>query len=619
MSRSMSRTAVLAGGLTLLAGLAASTPRASSPTPRPRPEEVSRAPLLMSERSDDLDEIRRTIGRLVDGVGWPSAEWSILVLSLENGDTLFARDPDRPLAPASNVKLLTTSAALHYLGPDFRYNTLLVADGTVTGESLRGDLIVYGTGDPGLSGRFYPDRTTALEMMADSLLEAGIRRIEGDLVGDGSFFTGPLLPTGWEPADLNDWFAAPTSALSVSENVVSIRVEPGRADGTRPVVHTLPDGPDLPIANRATTGAGRLHILRGQPTDSISIEGRIPRGGRDVWRQLTVGDPIRYATELFRGVLERRGIRVAGEVRTVHDPARSRVTGRRIGAPALGRSATRVLVQHRSPPLVDYLEVVNKKSHNFLAETILKTLGRVVAGDGSYRGGIRVLKRFLTEEVQVDTSKVVLEDGSGLSALNRMSAADFTGILAYMAGSPLWQPFWYTLPEAGDRRELARMYRTPAAGNLRAKTGTIDDVSALSGLVRTTGGERVAFSILGNGLPSTWGAKRLEDRIGARLAGLDRGWEPRGVRLAGRLTPVNPGPGSETETSSQPPSRTGATGPGDHAAPPDRYRVREGDNLTVIARRFGVSLDALREANPAITPRRMRPGQWLQIPSGPGS
>ncbi len=151
-----------------------------------------------------------------------------------------------------------------------------------------------------------------------------------------------------------------------------------------------------------------------------------------------------------------------------------------------------------------------------------KTLGRMTLGEGSFTSGARAVETFLLKEVGARPEDFRIRDGSGLSEENRASPGVMVKTLEYMALSPLWEPFLGTLPEAGTRRELGRMYRSPAAGNLRAKTGTLKGVSALSGVVRTRTGERILFSILSNGVPSTNRAKRAEDQIGIRLASLTR-------------------------------------------------------------------------------------------------
>ncbi len=202
--------------------------------------------------AQELDQFQGRLASTFSARGFSKATWGVLVVSLDTGDTLFAIDPDRPLAPASNLKLLTTTAALRILGPDYRFRTYLLTDGTVENGVLDGDLILYGTGDPGISDRFYRSRDEVFQRLIDQLEELGIHSVTGDLVGDASFFAGPLRPEGWDPRDLNDHFTGAVSALSFNENVVSFRVVPGET-GAPPSVQTVPAHAGLEVVNEAET------------------------------------------------------------------------------------------------------------------------------------------------------------------------------------------------------------------------------------------------------------------------------------------------------------------------------------------------------------------------------
>ena len=266
------------------------------------------------------------------------------------------------------------------------------------------------------------------------------------------------------------------------------------------------------------------------------------------------------------------------------------MTATDLWAPALtaGRELTVVAV-HRSPPLIELLEVVNHESHNLFAEHVLRAIGKTVLDEGSFAGGAKAITRFLTEEVGVASGSTTIIDGSGLSPDNRVAPTTFVRLLQRAVGAPYWEDFWSTLPEAGDRRGLRRMSRSPAAGNLRAKTGTISRVSALSGLVRSLSGERIVFSIISNDGRSRNGAKRLEDRIGIELALFDRAFA---------------GPAVEFVDESL--TRSTVT---------NRHTVLRGESLSTIASRYGLELDALLGANPQLSPNRIVPGQVLRIPT----
>lgn len=550
--------------------------------------------------AQELGQFQTRLAGTFAARGFSKATWGVMVVSLDTGDTLFTMGPDQPLAPASNLKLLTTTAALRILGPDYRFRTYLLTNGTVDNGVLDGDLILYGTGDPGISDRFYRSRDEVFQRLIDQLEELGVHTVTGDLVGDASFFAGPLRPEGWDPRDLNDHFTGAVSALSFNENVVSFRVVAGKP-GEPPTVETVPDHAGLEVVNDAQTVAQRarprLAILRDHPLDPVRVEGRILSTSRDVWRQMTVPVPAHFAASVFLSTLEDRGIAVEGGIRIVDKPAQS-VTSR-LTAPARGKRKARVLARHVSEPLSTYLAVINKQSNNLFAEVVFRTLGRVREGVGTPEASARAVRATLLD-LGVDMSHVVQLDGSGLSSGNRVSASTFVDVLDHIATSPQWDVFWATLPEAGHRRELSRMYSTAAAGNLRAKTGTIEGVSALSGMVRSEDGERLVFSLLVNGTPSTSRAKRVENRVGALLASFHR-VPPVGtsVRFAG---------------ASPAPSPDGSI-PGGR----NRHQVTRGESLTLIADRYGVSLDELMRANPRVTPNLIVAGEWIDIPRHAGT
>jgi D-alanyl-D-alanine carboxypeptidase/D-alanyl-D-alanine-endopeptidase (penicillin-binding protein 4) len=213
----------------------------------------------------------------------------------------------------------------------------------------------------------------------------------------------------------------------------------------------------------------------------------------------------------------------------------SSLTGTRLAAPAFtGRSTPglRTIAVHYSPPLEELLGVMNRVSHNLYSELFLFTLGKVVRGEGSFDGGTVAVKDYLVRVAGVRDADLQVEDGSGLSRGNQATASSFVRLLTHIAGSDYAEAFWATLPQAGNRLELPRMYRSAAAGNLRAKTGTIRRVSALTGVVRAAGGESILFSIVSNGVSSTSTAKWIEDQIGIRLASYNRDVPPPAERIA---------------------------------------------------------------------------------------
>ncbi|HEX6924503.1 MAG TPA: D-alanyl-D-alanine carboxypeptidase/D-alanyl-D-alanine-endopeptidase [Longimicrobiaceae bacterium] len=491
---------------------------------------------LASAPAPEVESLRRDLARIIDAPGWRGDDYGVLVVSLDRGDTLFALNPDLPLAPASNTKLFSTAAALYYLGPDYRYTTYLLADGPILGGVLEGDLILYGTGDPSISRRVYDDPLAPFRALVDSLVAAGVHRVQGDVVGDGSYFDDQWVGPGWEERDLNAWYGAPVGALSFGENVVTLRLRPS-SPGRPARVITSPATAGLALENRVmTVRNGQSGVSFERVDGRLVAVGQVRSGTAGIARTLPVVDPANYAAAVLRALLAERGISVGGQVRSVRDPAASRVRFASLGAES-GASVPRVIGSHQSPPLAEIVSVTNHVSHNLFAEALLKTVGRAAWGEGSYRAGAAAVQHFLEEELGPEPVSISQVDGSGLSRNNLLTARTAVRLLGYMPESDVWDSYFASLPAAAVPRGLEhRMRGTAAAANLRAKTGTIRRVSALSGYVRTADGELLAFSILANGVPSTARAKQSEDQIGARLAAFSRGDGAAGESVAATRT-----------------------------------------------------------------------------------
>ena len=556
----------------------------------PAAASASTEAVVAAPRTAAVINLANDLQRLIDGSGWNSDRWSVLVVSLDKGDTLFAHRADAHLAPASGLKLFTTAAALYYLGPDFRYSTFLLSDGKIENGVLNGDLVVYGTGDPSFTARF-GRRDGIWHAFADTLAAMGVKEVRGSVIGDASYFAGPGTGTGWQEDYIGASYAAPSSALSYGENIATLHITP-RAVGEPPFVGLTDGGDEISVINRATTvarGRSFIHVTRSSYDSPLEVRGQISRGTKSIQRTVPVADPAEYAAAVFKQILTDKGITVNGPSRSVVNGSESPVTGRMVFAPALdAQKPVRVLAIHQSPPLLDILEIVNKKSHNLMAEQTLRTVGRVAMGEGSVEAGEKAVVQLLVRETGDAPEGFDMDDGSGLSVLDRASARNFIHLLSFMAKSPMFDAYWHTLPEAGVPNGLRRMGGSPASGNLRAKTGTIDNVSSLSGYVRATDGERLAFSIISNDVPSTYRAKRIEDAIGIRLASFDRNND----------RPMSAAPTTEKATKAS--GRTAL--------------VRRGDTLQKIARRNGTTVAALQRANPGLTNPRLKAGRRIRLP-----
>jgi len=446
--------------------------------------------------------LQATLDRVLDDPAYETAFWGALVLDLRDSTVLYARHARQNFTPASVTKLFITAAALEQLGPDFRYVTRLLADGPVVDGVLQGNLIVRGAGDPAIGGRFTDgDRTATFRAWADSLRRRGIHRIAGDLIGDDDYFDDTPLGTGWSWDDLTYWYAAEISALSFNDNCVDVTIEarrpgePGRLTWEPPTTYvtlinqtyTTPAGQQLKEGYRRLPG-----------TNTIVLFSRVPEGRRDT-ESLTVHNPTRYFVHVLREVLLAEGIAVEGQPVDVDELS----TKPDYTAPNLWTVAT-----YTSPPLSEIVRVINRRSQNLYAEMLLRTLGAErpvpdsTLAPGSAEMGLAAAARTWLR-AGIDTSRVQLVDGSGLSAQNLVSPEATVRLLAYMAAHPdraVWRAFYASLPTGGEEATtLQNRFRAGRArGNVRAKTGTISNTSALAGYVRTAGGRLLAFAIFCN-------------------------------------------------------------------------------------------------------------------------
>jgi serine-type D-Ala-D-Ala carboxypeptidase/endopeptidase (penicillin-binding protein 4) len=418
------------------------------------------------------------------------ARWGIEVREAGSGRLLYARDADRPMVPASGLKLVVAAAAAHHLEAGHRFRTSLHATGPVRGGVLEGDLVLYGRGDPNFSSRFHERSTEAFEALADSLLALGIRRIAGGVTADESWFDAEHVHGDWNAHDRLWWYAAPVSALGFNDNAVDVRILPGTAAGSPARVTASPASAAYRLENAGRTvargGASDLTLQRGALPGVIRAVGRVPLGAGARTVHFAVEDPARWTGTVFRETLERKGIAVGrAAVRVVSDPALS---------PAGDVPA---LVEWTSAPLDHVVGPVLLRSQNWFAELLVKTLGREVRGAGSWEAGLAVQREFLEREVGIHPGDLVLRDGSGLSSRNRITPRAMTALLEYVRRTPGQEVVRAALPVSGQTGSLERRL-VDLPGRVAAKTGYIRGVDALAGYLVLADGREVVFAIFSN-------------------------------------------------------------------------------------------------------------------------
>jgi D-alanyl-D-alanine carboxypeptidase/D-alanyl-D-alanine-endopeptidase (penicillin-binding protein 4) len=448
-------------------------------------------------------DLESRLEALVDGnAAAPLA--GIHVVEVATGRVLYAHNDDRLLLPASNLKILTSALALERLGPDYRFTTRVAREAS-------GNVVLQGSGDPSLSGRAFPyqkdGRTgpplAAIEDLAAQIADRGIRRIDGDIVGDDGLFPWDPYPPSWTLDDTVRDFGAPVSALTVNDNVIMVSVAPGIRAGDPTVLSLSPALEYLTFDNRAVTlprnSESSVHAQRVPGSRQWLLTGGVALGRPAVVEFIPVDDPALFAASALYDALIRRGIVIRGQAVARHRTNRAMTEGAYTPAPG-EELATRV-----SPPLADLLQVMDKVSQNLHAELLLREVGRM-AHEGTREGtreattaaGVAALRAYLTETGALP-GDWRLDDGSGLSRNALVTPRLLTQVLVRMAQSKDREMWMSLLPAGGEDGTLSRRLCCLAQGRgIRAKTGSLDRAAALSGYADSATYGPVAFSILVN-------------------------------------------------------------------------------------------------------------------------
>jgi len=479
-------------------------------------------PLAATAGQSDREALRKAVEQLLAQPPLSNARVSMQVESLDDGQIVYSRNADDLLNPASNTKLVTAASGLLRLGPEYRFTTDYLSDRPLSRGRV-GVLYVKGRGDPSVT-------TERLDSLVSDLWHRGVRSV-GDIVLDDSFFDREEFGPGWEQEASDKAWAAGVGALSLNHNAVAIYITPGERVGARARVEVDPDARgyfviDGRVMTVRANGRRKLrpHSLPEGERTRIVVEGRIPLHGQTAvtWRR--VGDPAFYYGQTLKLLMRQKGMQVTGRLKRGVTPP------------------TAVLIQgYDSAELAAIIRDMNKVSSNFIAEMVVKTLGAELKGiPGSWPKGLEVEEDLLAE-LGIPRGTYVLKNGSGLNDTNRFTARQLATLLqAVWKRFPVASEFVSSLGIAArDGTMRLRMEGTDAAGRLRAKTGTLERVTALSGYVQSLGGERFVFSVMVN----DWAGKSAPvissiDRLGGMLAAL--GAPEAGAREAALAAAVSP-------------------------------------------------------------------------------
>lgn len=448
----------------------------------------------------------KALDALLDSPTWRSVRWGVEVVDLETSKVLYARDIEKGFVPASNMKLYTTAAAATALGNDFRYRTNIWATGNLSpAGKLNGDIVIEGSGDPSISGRFCATSTAQiLKEWAATIKTAGIREITGSVIGDDDVFDDQCREGTWQIDAFSAWYGAESSGLAMNENCWDMTVKPGAKVGDpAQLVSHLPTA-YLTFKNEivTTTAKGKTaealkdsgvsFITFSRPLDSneVTLRGWIPADMEPYETSGSVHNGTLYTATLLTEELQRDGVVVSGGAKDIDD----------LNNKAQVRSANgrKLIHTHVSPPFSQILPMVNKLSHNFYADQVLKTLAARTRHVGDFDHGRLAVRDFITSTGAAADGFAML-DGSGLSRHNLVEPQMTMALLVFMYHQPGFKAFFDSLPIAGvDGTLRTRLIGTPAQGICHAKTGTLARARALSGYIPSHDKHLIAFTMMTN-------------------------------------------------------------------------------------------------------------------------
>ncbi|VAX24632.1 D-alanyl-D-alanine carboxypeptidase [hydrothermal vent metagenome] len=434
---------------------------------------------------------------------------AVRVIDVHSGDVLYDKNGAKALVPASVMKLVTTASALHHLGPAYRFETDFLHGGQMEGGVISGDLFIRGKGDPKLT----PE---AIWLIAEELARRNITKIKGDIVVDDTFFDQLSVPPSWSMALSQKAYDAKIGALSVNFNTIAFHIYPGDNKGDPLIVGMTPQNDQIKVINKTRTilrGVSRVHVRKskGKNGQVFILTGALkPRSEKRVIYR-NVDTPWLFAGEVIAAFLKNAGIMVEGKITRGKTP-----------------EDAKLLYTHKSPPLSMILRDLNRYSNNFIAEQIVKTISAEVDGaPGSHRSGLELSKKFL-DGIGVNTDGIRLACGSGRSRKNRLTARSITDLLRLTAQRfDIGPDFVASLGIMGvDGSVRKRLAKSPAKANARAKTGTLNGVSALAGYVAGKDEKLYAYAIMQNRNKCYYKqADAIEDKIVTAVFLLGQGGE----------------------------------------------------------------------------------------------
>lgn len=439
---------------------------------------------------------RNALDRLLADSSMLHASVSLFIADSENGKTVLEYNAEKSLTPASVMKLVTSAAAIELLGPQYTFKTIVGYTGVLnkrTGK-LKGDIVIRGGGDPCLGSPYFPDYYKDFsDTWITEIKKLGIKKIEGRVITDDSYYDFQPVPAKWLWEDAGNYYGAGAYGLSVFDNTYEIRFMTS-ADSQLVVKEIIPDECRTEFSNWLTAAgtADEGYVFAAPYSTNGWLAGTIPANLDDFVLKASVADPPRLIAKMINNELTASGIAVS------EDPTTFRLEQ------IATREKLEQIAETTSPPLSEIIEVLNHESVNLYAEHLIKELGKKYSGNGSTDAGVEVVKGFLRNS-GIGEDGMFIEDGSGLSPVNSITAKGLAGVLYYMKRYGKYFPEYYnSLPEAGKEGTLKSYFRDPVFDTrLKAKSGSMTRVRSYAGYFTTISGKQMIFSILINNYTGT--------------------------------------------------------------------------------------------------------------------
>jgi D-alanyl-D-alanine carboxypeptidase/D-alanyl-D-alanine-endopeptidase (penicillin-binding protein 4) len=457
-----------------------------------------------------LNSIDKAVQQLVQDAQMQNASLSFYVYDVDTKKVVSEHQPKTSLVTASTMKVVTTATALELMGSYHKFETKIQYDGTLNSSTgvLKGNVYIKGGGDPTLGSKYYTaDTVDIMQSWVKALHEAGIKKIEGRVIGDASYFGDEYVPPTWGWIDMGNYYGAGVSGLTIYDNILKVWFDVGdNVNDSSTVTCYEPYSPDIFIDNRVRAGAitGDEAYMYGAPYEGYRlIKGRLPKGAKDFEIRGAIHEPDYVAAYEFQHKIIQSGIAISGQATTIR---RLQLHG------AVPMSKRTDVLSISSPALSSIVYWTNLISNNLFAEHLLKHIGMHQYKDPSVYSSTLAIEKYWRSK-GVEMTGFYMNDGSGLSRANAISAQHLTEILVQMRNSKFWGSFESSLPVAAKTGTLKNIGKgTKIQGNLKAKSGTMTRVKSYAGYVKCASGEQLAFAVIANNFNCSTAemAKKLE-------------------------------------------------------------------------------------------------------------